>query len=107
MQETLQGTWTIDLIWWITVVEIPALAGLFWLNWRNRRDVETELDDARHENETGMRWLRDNLAAYKLEVAKNYASITYLKEVERRLTGHLIRIEDKLDNHRPNAGGGQ
>jgi hypothetical protein len=54
-----------------------------------------------------MRWLRDNLAAYKLEVAKNYASITYLKEVERRLTGHLIRIEDKLDNHRPNAGGGQ
>ena len=105
MQETLQGTWTLDLIWWITVVEIPALAGLFWLNWRHRRDVETGFDDARFESETGLRWLRDNLAAYKLEVAKSYASMTYLKEVERRLTGHLIRIENKLDDRRLPAGG--
>ena len=107
MQETLQGTWTLDLIWWITAVELAALAGLFLLNWRNRRDLETALDDVAYESETGIRWLRDHLAAYKLEVAKSYASINYLKEVERRLTGHLIRIEDKLDNHRPGAGGGQ
>jgi hypothetical protein len=107
MQETLQGAWTLDLIWWITVVEAPALAGLFWLNWRYRRDMDVEFDDARHESETGLRWLRDQLAAYKLEVAKSYASMTYLKEVERRLTSHLIRIEDKLDTHRPGAGGGQ
>ena len=105
MQNALQEPWTLDLIWWVTVVELPALAGLFWLGWRNRRELEAELSDAAHESETGLRWLRDNLAAYKLDVAKSYASIAYLKEVERRLTGHLVRIEDKLDSYRSGAGG--
>ena len=100
MQTTLHGPWTFDLIWWISVVELPALAGLLWLSWRNRRELEIALSDASHESETGLRWLRDKLAAYKLDVAKSYASISYLKEVERRLTGHLLRIEDKLDAHR-------
>jgi len=103
----MTSSWTPDLLWWITAVELPVLAGLFWLNWRTRRDVDVALDDSRHECETGLLWLRDSLAAYKLEVAKSYASITYLKEVERRLTSHLIRIEDKLDMRRPGAGGDQ
>jgi hypothetical protein len=103
----MQTAWTPDLLWWITAVELPVLAGLFWLNLRTRRDFEVALDDARHESETDLRWLRDHLAAYKLEVAKSYASIAYLKEVERRLTSHLIRIEDKLDVRRPGAGDGQ
>ena len=93
----MQNTWTIDLIWWITAVELPVLAGLFWLSWRTRRDCEIAVDDARHETETGMAFIRERLSAFKLEVAKSYASISYLKEVERRLTNHLIRIEDKLD----------
>jgi hypothetical protein len=84
------------------------LAGLFWLNWRHRRDADDAIDDARHEFETGLSYLRDGLAAYKLEVAKSYASIPYLKEVERRLTAHLIRIENTLDGVRtdPGHGGG-
>ena len=89
--------WTLNVIWWITAVEIPALAGLFWLNMRTRRDALDAANDAHHEFETGIQHLRENLAAYKLEVAKSYASIPYLKEVERRLTAHLIRIENKLD----------
>ena len=89
--------WSPDLIWWITVVEMPVLAGLFWLSWRTRNDTETALDDVRHEFETGLSLIREKLAAFKLEVAKSYASIAYLKEVERRLTHHLLRIEDKLD----------
>lgn len=93
----MQTVWSPDVIGWITGVEVPVMAGLFWLNWRTRRDGETALDDARHEFETGLSFLRDNLAAYKLEVAKSYASISYLKEVERRLTDHLVRIENKLD----------
>ena len=93
----MQDPWTPNVIWWITVVEIPSLAGLFCLGWRNRRDADVAIDDARHEFETGLRYLRDNFAAYKLEVAKSYASIPHLKEVERRLTAHLVRIENKLD----------
>ncbi len=93
MPETL----TPDILWWISAVELPALAGLFWLIWRNRQETGLAIDDARHKSETGLAYLRENLAAFKLEVAKTYASIAYLKEVERRLTDHLIRIEDKLD----------
>ena len=54
-----------------------------------------------------MTFLRESLAAYKLEVAKSYASIPYLKEVERQLTSHLVRIENKLDGSiaRPGSGG--
>lgn len=88
----------LNVIWWITAVEIPVLAGLFWLIWRNRRDLDVVIDDLRHESETGMMYVRESLSAFKLEVAKSYASISYLKEVERRLTAHLIRIENSLNN---------
>ena len=37
--------WTQDLMWWITVVELPALAGLFLLIWRTRRDLETAVGE--------------------------------------------------------------
>ncbi len=93
----MQDPAALNVIWWITAVEIPAMAGLFWLNWRTRRDTGDDVIDARHEFETGLTYLRESLAAYKLEVAKSYASIPYLKEVEHRLTEHLIRIENKLD----------
>ncbi len=87
----------INVIWWITAVELPAMAGLFWLNWRTRQDSQDDIEDTRIEGEKGISNLRDKLSSYKLEVAKSYASIAYLKEVERRLTKHLLRIENKLD----------
>jgi hypothetical protein len=93
----MHETFSLDVVWWITVVELPALAGLFWLVWRGRRESADSLTDARHDYEMALGHLRETLSAYKLEVAKSYVSIPYLKEVERRLTGHLIRIEDKLD----------
>ncbi|CCQ72303.1 conserved protein of unknown function [Magnetospira sp. QH-2] len=86
-----------DVIWWITAVELPALAGLFWLIWRTRKEAEDALDRSCHEMENQVARVREGLSAYKLEVAKSYASISHLKDVEKRLTDHLIRIEDKLD----------
>jgi hypothetical protein len=41
--------------------------------------------------------LREAMAGFKLEVAKNYASIADMRELESRLVGHLLRIESKLD----------
>lgn len=88
---------SVDPAWWITAVELPALAGLYWLIWRTRRDAEKSSTAVRADMESGLAHLRESLAAYKLEVAKSYASIAYLKEVEARLTDHLVRIENKLD----------
>lgn len=89
-----------NLTWWITVFELPVMASLFWLIWRTRRDTDIAFDDTRHEFETSLQFLREALSSFKLEVAKNYASISYLKEVERRLTDHLVRIEEKIDGQR-------
>ncbi len=76
----------IDPLWWITVVDLPAMAGLFWLIWRTRRDAEDENDR-----------IRDILASYKLDVAERYAQNSDLQALEKRLTSHLLRIEAKLD----------
>ncbi len=87
-------SWTHGLMWWITAVELPAVAGLFLLIWRTRRELDRSVGKT-----------SDDLAEFKLDVAKNYASQAALKETERRLTDHLVRIERKLDSFvRPQRG---
>lgn len=89
--------WSLDLAWWVTAVELPTLGGLFVMIWRTRHEADTRLDDLCHKVDVGMSQTRESLAAYKLEVAKTYATTGTLKDVERRLTEHLVRIEAKLD----------
>jgi hypothetical protein len=38
-----------DLQWWITVIEIPALAGLFWLEQSNRSAVDRAIESIRND----------------------------------------------------------
>ncbi len=97
---------SLDIIWWITAVELPVLAALFWMNWRTRDDVEESLNELDQRFTHSLAQTRESLAAYKLEVAKSYVTISYLKDVERRLTGHLLRIEAKLSSTQ-NEGAGQ
>lgn len=90
---------TLDPIWWISAVDLPALGGLFWLIWRTRRDADQQLETARKLGDAGDTRLRESIADFKLEVAKSYASLANLSDVERRLVAHLLRIEAKLDQH--------
>jgi hypothetical protein len=73
-------------MWWITVVKLPAPTSPFLLIWRTRRDLEAA------SGNTG-----EELADFKLHMAKNYALQATRKEAEQRLTDHLLRIEHKLD----------
>lgn len=86
-----------DFMWWLTAVQLPVLAGLFRLVQQGRARTEA-VERATAER---MGRLREDLAAYKLDVARTYASLSYLKEVETRLTDHLVRIEAKLDRAAP------
>lgn len=88
----------VDVIWWITAVEIPVVASLYWLHWRMRSELLTRSEDQRARHDADITELRDGLAEFKLDVARNYVSIPYLKDVEKRLTSHLLRIEAKLDS---------
>jgi hypothetical protein len=96
---------TFDPQWWVTAVELPVLGGLYWLLWRTRTDLDARTGDNRLRTEAGDTRLRERIADFKLEVAKSYASVASLNDVERRLVAHLVRIETKLDRHLA-AGGG-
>ena len=72
--------------WWIAVVEIPVISALFWMIWNGRRDYDRSLRD-----------IYDDLSDHKLDVARNYARTGDLRELEVRITSHLLRIEAKLD----------
>lgn len=64
-----------SLQWWITVIEVPALAGLLALVLKTR----------------------DTIAQEKLDAMRSFASIGAVRELEQRLVSHLLRIEAKLD----------
>ncbi|MEQ8444192.1 MAG: hypothetical protein RIM72_09010 [Alphaproteobacteria bacterium] len=96
-----------DLLWWIAVGEVPLITSLWWLLWRTRRDQDVALDQHRQRIETAVARAREALGAYKLEVAKSYASTAQLKDLEHRLTDHLLRIESKLDRRAQSADPGR
>lgn len=86
-----------DFVWWITVIDLPAMAGLFWLIWRTRQDSQNAVDHLQVMLDRRSEQFRDALSGFKLEVAKTYASHTDLRDLETRLVNHLLRIESKLD----------
>ena len=101
----MEQPWPPELVWWITVVELPALGGLLLLIWRNRREAYDGLETLRRALDLDLKRTREELAAYKVEVAQNYASIPALRDTEGRLTDHLVRIEKKLDHLGYNGNG--
>ncbi len=86
-----------DLLWWITVVDLPAMAGLLLMIWRTRSDTNKAIDHIQATLDMRCEQLRGALFAFKLEVAKSYASQKDLRNVESRIVEHLLRIEAKLD----------
>src|SRR6186997_2033278 len=88
--------WTISWVWWITVIEIPAFGCLFWMMQQSRREAEAALLKVYREIQANLNTVLENLAQSKLEVARLYATIADLKDVEKRLTDHLLRLEARL-----------
>lgn len=88
--------WTMNWLWWITAVELPVLGCLFWLIHHGRRESEQAILQLYREIQGNLNIVLDNLAQSKLEVARLYATITDLKDVEQRLTDHLLRLEARL-----------
>jgi hypothetical protein len=88
--------WTISWVWWITVIEIPAFGCLFWIMRQNRLEAEAALLKVYREIQANLNVVLENLAQAKLEVARLYATVADLKDVEKRLTDHLLRLEARL-----------
>ncbi len=88
--------WTISWVWWITAIEIPVFGCLFWMMQQSRREAERALLKVYREIQINLNAVLENLAQSKLEVARLYATIADLKDVEKRLTDHLLRLEARL-----------
>ena len=81
----------------VAASDASSFGAIAWLFWKRHQDQERMLDRLRQACLDETRDLRHALAEFKLEVARGYASIGYIKDVENRLTAHLLRIEAKLD----------
>jgi hypothetical protein len=76
--------------------DASSFGAIAWLYWKRHQDHERMLDRLREACLDETRELRHALAEFKLDVARGYASVGLLKDVENRLTAHLLRIEAKL-----------
>ncbi len=83
---------------WVTMIEVPLFLCLFRMISKNRTRFEEDIVDIKGSQEHKISICREALSDFKIHVARNYVSNTYLKDVENRLTEHLLRIEKKLDN---------
>lgn len=86
-----------DLMTWATMIEVPVFAALFRLVTKNRRELDYDIQNHKQLNDEALSLVKEALSEFKLHVARNYVSVNYLKDVESRLTAHLLRIEKKLD----------
>ena len=92
----MSDEWTISLVWWITAVEVPVFGCLFWITHHGRREAERALMKVYSEVQGNLNMVLENLAHSKLEVARLYATIADLKDVEKRLSDHLLRLDGRL-----------
>ncbi len=88
----------IDLSWWISVVEIPVFAGMFWIVRNNMHFLESRIKENEEKAKKEMISMIENISSLRVDVAMHYPSMSYLKDVENRLTAHLLRIEEKISN---------
>lgn len=84
-------------VWIVWGVTLLIVGGIARLDLVFRRRMLDRIDEMEHQFDEGMEQAREALLAYKLEVARSYASTGYLKDIETRLTEYLIRIETKLN----------
>lgn len=78
------------ILTWALGIAAAAIVAGFGLLWRGLAALRSSAFKA----------IGDTAAAlheHRVHVAESYVSKSLLKETEDRLTGHLTRIEDKLD----------
>lgn len=90
---------------WAAAIEAPLVALLAWMLHTLRRDLTgpdrtAERGDSPRGGPTaddaGAR-AREELAEFKLEVARTYVPLSLIRDVDARLSRQLLRIEEKLD----------
>lgn len=90
----------IEPTWWIAVIEVPIVAALFRMIYSLRQDFQNRIERADTRDSEAVSRARDELAEFKLEVARTYVPLSLIRDVDQRLSSHLLRIEGKLEGLR-------
>ncbi len=92
---------------WIQFLQFAALPGIAALWWYARQGHD-KADAARAEAERKAASVLAELNAYKLQAAKEFATIGYLKDVELRMLSAMNEIKDavkEISRHMRGAAG--
>jgi len=87
----------LDLATWLTAIMLPVLGGLFWMIQGVKKDLQQRLDEVTTRKLEALLSVREDLSAHKLDVARGYAPLHAIRDLDRRLSMHLVRIENKLE----------
>jgi hypothetical protein len=96
-KEAWRAAMQIEATWWISAIEAPIVAALFWMIHGLRKDLHDRIDRTTERESEAVSRTRDELAEFKLEVARSYVPLSLIRDVDRRLSQHLLRIEGKLE----------
>lgn len=85
------------------LADAPLALLILWMMTQLRRDIHAR-PDAPHTEPRGaaeagraIQAARDELSAFKLEVARTYVPLSLIRDMDARLTQQLGRLEAKLD----------
>jgi hypothetical protein len=79
------------------LADTPLVLALLWIVMLLRRDLAARNDLPPVVRAPPPCSDRDDLAAFKLEVARTYVPLTLIRDLDHRLTQQLGRLEAKLD----------
>jgi hypothetical protein len=99
-KERLEFPMQIEPTWWISVIEVPVVAALFRMIYMLKQDIQNRIDRGDTRDSEAMSRTREDLAEFKLEVARTYVPLSLIRDVDQRLSSHLLRIEGKLEGLR-------
>ena len=86
------------------LADAPLAIVLMWMVAQLRRDLHARPDAGTLPQASGgadagqaVQAARDELSAFKLEVARTYVPLSVIRDLDARLTRQLGRLEEKLD----------
>ena len=81
-------------LWWKSLLLPPWWSGFL----RGQRTLSAALAKQRSDLDTALRDTAGEVARFRLEVVRGYATQSALRECEQRLAHQLLRMERKLDD---------
>ena len=69
------------------------VAALFWMIHGLRSDMQQRFERGDQRETDALTRTRDELAQFKIEVARTYVPLSLIRDLDRRISDHMIRIE--------------